>query len=534
MANASLEPIYDRLNGVQRYHPFSAKTFTDWASEAGDTVQISREGTVYTAPVHKQSLVWHGKHMINMESTGTKERTPIERMSNQKENETSAGMSSSRGYGGGAGKAIKALQYDFYDEDGMYQSQLYMDEQRFTTIFTKTGIEGLPEGTTLMTRINQNAEEISLEAIRARGAENELSSRLTVTAEEITAEVTRATSAESSISGRLTVEAGKITQIVSAVGANGQVTAASIVLAINESTGSSEAKIDADHVYIGNSKSTTIINGKCSLSDVTASYISSQLLNAGHITVNGMTVVGDLYVSTGQHSQNVTAAIWDLNIAQSGNTYTLQRKRMSDGSWVDVGTFSRATTLSGAWSGGTLTVSASPQGNTFTADLFTGGHWGYAPGETWTTYYGNVSAKHNGGSTSYSTGESYTVNALDIFKTVSVTKQGSAESVYVPDAEGTKYYVSGGSASGTRQGSAGPKLALYNSSIQLYYQNSSGGYSPATSGAKSWYYNNTNGTQYYLAGSTYAYSLRSGDGISLSTAQRYKAGSSTTYYERRT
>ena len=343
------------------------------------------------------------------------------------------------------------------------------------------------------------------------------------------------------VGARLTAQAnalnGTQSQVAMVVGhgsGGNFIKAAEIAIAMNNSTGETEAKIDADHVYIGNTKSSTVIAGKCSLSDVTASYISSQLLNAGHITVNGMTVVGDLYVSTGQHSQNVTAAIWDLNIAQSGDTYTLQRKRMSDSAWVDVGTFSRATTLSGAWSGGTLTVSASPQGDTFTVDLFTGGHWGYASGETWTTYYGNVSAKHNGGSTSYSTGESYTANALDIFQTVTVTKQGSAESVYVPDAGGTKYYVSGGSASGTKQGSAGPKLALYNSSIQLYYKNSSGTYSPATSGAKSWYYNNTNGTQYYLAGSTYAYSLRSGDGISLSTAQRYKAGSSATYYERRT
>ena len=362
-----------------------------------------------------------------------------------------------------------------------------------------------------------------------------LHTRFAVTEGLINAEVTRATSAEGTLSGAISVEAGKIQQIVSAVGSDGTVTAASIVLAINESSGESEAKIDAQKVYIGNDKSTTVIAGKCSLSDVTASFIKSQLLDAGHITVNGMTVVGDLYVRTGQQSQNVTAAIWDLNITQVGDTYTLQRKRMQDSAWVDVGTFSRATALSGAWDSGKLTVSASPQGETFVADLFTGGHWGYAPGETWTTYYGSVSAKHNGGATSYSTGEDFTVDALDAFESVSVRKQGSAESVYVPDSDGTLYYTSGGSASGRNQGSAGPKLALYSSSdIQLYYQNSSGGYSPATNGAKSWYYNNDRGTQYYLQGSTYAYSLRAGDGVKLSTAQRYKQGSLATYYQKKT
>lgn len=363
--------------------------------------------------------------------------------------------------------------------------------------------------------------------------ENGVAARLTTNANAITAEATQRINADIATSGRLDVEAGKVAMVVgtNAYG-NYIIKAGEITLAINEA-GESEAHIDANKVYIGNDKSTTVIAGKCSLSDVTASYIKSQLLDAGHITVNGMTVVGDLYVRTGQNSQNVTAAIWDLDISLSGDTYTLRRKRMSDGDWVNVGTFSRATTLSGAWSGGKLTVSASPQGESFTADLFTGGHWGYADGEVWTTYYGQVSAKHNGGSTSYTTGESYTVNALDIFETVTVNTRGSAESVYIPSSDGTLYYTSGGSASGRNQGATGPKLALYSSSIQLYYQNSSGGYSPATNGAKSWYYNNDNGTQYYLQGSTYAYSLRQGDGVRLTTGQRYK-GSTATYYRKKT
>ena len=436
--------------------------------------------------------------------------------------DTNGGTDGGNGGGGGGGRKKKDDEWKEYrtrfEKDDYHLALVSERVDRSDNILQAAGLD-----------INSQTGVI----IYHDDVENGVASRLTTNANAITAETTARVNADISTNGRLDVEAGKVAMVVGTNAYGNYIKAAEIAVSINESTGEGEAKIDADHVYIGNSKSSTVIAGKCSLSDVTASYISSQLLNAGHITVNGMTVVGDLYVSTGQHSQNVTAAIWDLNIAQSGNTYTLQRKRMSDGSWVDVGTFSRATTLSGAWSGGTLTVSASPQGESFTADLFTGGHWGYAPGETWTTYYGNVSAKHNGGSTSYSTGESYTVNALDIFQTVTVTKQGSAESVYVPDAGGTKYYVSGGSASGTKQGSAGPKLALYNSSIQLYYKNSSGTYSPATSGAKSWYYNNTNGTQYYLAGSTYAYSLRSGDGVSLSTAQRYKAGSSATYYERK-
>ena len=47
----------------------------------------------------------------------------------------------------------------------------------------------------------------------------------------------------------------------------------------------------------------------------------------------------------------------------SSNVYTLQHKT-ADGTWHDAGTFSRATSLSGAWSGNKFTVTASPQGNT--------------------------------------------------------------------------------------------------------------------------------------------------------------------------
>lgn len=439
MANASLGPVYDRLNGVQRYHPFSAKTFADWSSEAGDTVQISREGTTYAVPVHKQSLVWRGKHMINMESSGAREREPIERVSNRKENSTSAGMSASRGFGGGAGRAIEGLQYDFYSEDGAYQSQLRMDAQQFSTIFTKTGIDDLKEGEMLSTMIHQNADAITLEAIRAQNGEAELSSRITVEADRITQEVTRATAAEGTLSGRITVEAdritqevmratgaedtlngkitveaGKITQIVSAVGSNGEVTAASIVLAINNSTGQSEAKIDADHVYIGNSKSTTVIAGKAELSDVTASYIASKigeisLLEVNQIHGTSASFTGSLRVGSGLYlgsdasdvSKNLNNAV--IGVSVSGNTLTLTQANGTETS------FSKATTLAGTWGSGTFTVSATPQGNSISTALFdvTGQDVSWSGNTASFTVYANL----NGGETKYSTGKTLSIDA---------------------------------------------------------------------------------------------------------------------------
>lgn len=452
---ADLSAVYNRLNGVSQYHPFSANTFADWASEAGDTVKISRDGTEYSAPVHKQSLVWRGKHAISMESTGTRERTAIERVSNTKETTTSSGVSSARSVTGVAGSAIKALQYDFYDPEGKYESQLYMDEQRFTTIFTKTGIDGLPAGTSLSTMINQNAEQISLEAIRAyeqetllsgritveagritqevtnrenkdnelqgkitveanritqevtdrRGDVEALSGRIIVQANRITQEVTDRTNSDNTLSGRITVEAGKITQIVDAVGADGQVTAASIVLAIN-AAGESEARIDANKVYIGSEKSTTVINGKLNASDVTADYIKTKLaLVTGNVTVGGNVYAGlngsnyfqgnQLRLVGSSSSQganvvtlsysNVSSAIKEASV--SGNTLTL--KRFDDTTL----TFSKAVS---SWSvgggSGKINVTANPQNQTKSVPVSVGGSNSISSNGTYTykVYYENA------------------------------------------------------------------------------------------------------------------------------------------------
>ena len=66
----------------------------------------------------------------------------------------------------------------------------------------------------------------------------------------------------------------------------------------------------------------------------------------------------------------VPNAINNLRITQSGNAYILQRKCFSDNDWVDVGTFSRATQLSGSWSGNSYTVTADPQGNEISTQVF--------------------------------------------------------------------------------------------------------------------------------------------------------------------
>lgn len=186
-------------------------------------------------------------------------------------------------------------------------------------------------------------------------------SAITANENAITAEVTRATGAESSLSGQISVEAGKISQIVTAVGEDGEVTAASICLAINQS-GDSEAVIDAGKIYL---------LGQTIANTVTANYIDALLANlpvlhgvsasfTGSVRVGSTIYIGN---DPTDLSGNLANAVRDLQIVQSGNTYILQKKDYNDSDWVDVGNFSRATTLSVGWDGNRkCTVGASPQG----------------------------------------------------------------------------------------------------------------------------------------------------------------------------
>ena len=254
--------------------------------------------------------------------------------------------------------------------EGQLSGRITVEADRITQEVTqrKAGEE------VLSSRITVEAGRITQEVNDRRNSEATLSSRITQTANAITAEVTRATAAEGTIDGKITVEAGKITQIVSAVGKDGQVTAASICLAINN--GGSTATINANKIYllgdtIANTITADYIQTKiASLASLNVAAISSERGSASMYGINTTTF------SQGGVTCYVPNAVNALNLKDNGDsTYTLQKKSFNEEAWVDVGTFSRAisgTTLSGAWSGRNYTVTATPQGNTQTGIVYDG------------------------------------------------------------------------------------------------------------------------------------------------------------------
>ena len=168
--------------------------------------------------------------------------------------------------------------------------------------------------------------------------------------------------------------------------------AGEITTAINEA-GESEAHIDAQKVYIGNSKSTTVISGKLDAADLTADLIAAKIgqlnvlevkeLNSpgeihaleftggdmmlsGDMDVTGDAIFsGDLISESGvyDNSNGSSRRINLIDASVSGNVLTITR---ADGDPI---TFSKATSLSGEWSSNTYVVTASPQGNTITTSI---------------------------------------------------------------------------------------------------------------------------------------------------------------------
>ena len=240
-------------------------------------------------------------------------------------------------------------------------------------------------------RIDVNERRI-LQEVEARGAMGEaLSGRITVEANRITQEVSRASKEEGKLSGRITTEAGKITQIVEAVGKDGKVTAASIVTAVNNS--GSSILLNADKIALSGR---TTINDVMRVSDGRLSF-------TGNSRFDGDVMAGSLTLRQGSSAttlRDISGVI--VNAQSSGNVLTLTR---ADG---DTLTFSKATTLRGAWSGGVYTVTASPQGNsinTALVDHLINGSWSSDK----KTYTGNVA--YAVGESLYSTGRQVTVNA---------------------------------------------------------------------------------------------------------------------------
>ena len=434
MANvtgATLNPILERLNDVDGYHPFDADTFADWSVEAGDKVSMIRGEQIYVSPINNVRMVWRGAPKTELSSTGQRERDSIASVGKKKYGSGSGGMRAQQGFNdaifdeNGYLRSVidwseSHLRTEFQDADNAIRSVVEQTESywRASLDDAKNDLHSEVEQTAsywraslddakndLHSEVEQTASywravlddtanslhsEVQQTASYWRAAlddtANSLHSEVEQTASywraalddtanslhsevEQTASYWRASLADTanSLHSEVQQTASSWEAKISGVAdANGNVTAASMAVAINEA-GEGVATIDADKVYIGNQKSTTVIAGKAALTDVTAENIAAKLATLSNLAVTKITTqeveAGTLKFSPvyGMGSVNVATGYNGSSLTLSGNTYTLRLAKFNGD--YDEYSFSRATTLSGAWSGRTFLVTATPQGN---------------------------------------------------------------------------------------------------------------------------------------------------------------------------
>jgi hypothetical protein len=242
------------------------------------------------------------------------------------------------------------------------------------------------------------------------------------------------------------VSADSISQIVTAVGDNGEVTAASIVLAINDS--GSEVTIDADHIKIGGTNSSielgTVLyqnsDGYAEINAYRVDCVTAQATNvyANFIQAPGSSSAGTqlwitadqvqskafIYEKSGGGStdlKNSFVSVTDGAYVNNSKTVTFTK---ADGNTETI-TFSRATTLTGAVDGSahTLTVTATPQNENIKYIVTQTGSWSN------NTYNGTINITEQG-------------QATQAIRTFTLTGPGGVSSVTYLNGNGVPVNIS--------------------------------------------------------------------------------------------
>lgn len=245
----------------------------------------------------------------------------------------------------------------FGEELGRFQTEMEITAQHLNTKFTDKA-KGLESSLKL------TAEALDL---KFTNKTSQLESSLTITAEQLTSTFTdRANDLQSQI----TQSANRIALVVNDT--TGTIKAAEIVAAINN--GASSIRLSADHIQLDGDVS---LAGKFTLEN-------GDLKIRGNASTQGTLTIGTtLYANTIAFgvsssstayltSSNISNVITALRVVppESGsNSYAIEKQTVGSSSWTNVGNFSRATSLSGSWSGNTYTVTASPQGNTISTTI---------------------------------------------------------------------------------------------------------------------------------------------------------------------
>jgi hypothetical protein len=164
-------------------------------------------------------------------------------------------------------KAIKLEVEDRTNADGALSSKITQTAEAIMTEVSKADGQ-------LSSRITQTATAIQTEVTDRQSADGQLSSRITQTSEAITAEVERATGVEGTLSGRITVASDKVSLVVKENAGEYVIDTASIVLGINNQSGS----------YVKIKAKTIDLDGYVTASELNVTTAKIDNLMAGNTT----------------------------------------------------------------------------------------------------------------------------------------------------------------------------------------------------------------------------------------------------------
>ena len=301
VSGADLGPILDRLKNTPRNRPMDAGTFADWSTEAGDTVTMRREGTSFQSQVHSSSMTWRGgSPTVEMNSTGNEKRDPITKISKQKYSR------------GGVGRRISENTYQWEVNQNHLLYEVDDKHGKFAML------------------------EVDVNGIRGRVED-----------------------AEGNI-GQLELTAKKFNvRISKVVDENGNTKYADITMGINNCN-SSEVYITADHIKVlGNLMVSSLIGADNSGNLIVANNIYAGLGGSNYIQGKSLRLVG---ASSSQGADVQTLTAGDISgmivkASASGNELKLWFHGSNVNGNPDIN-FSKATTLTGDWSGRNYTVKA--------------------------------------------------------------------------------------------------------------------------------------------------------------------------------
>ena len=354
ISGASLQPIYQRMNAAPQYHPLEADTFADWTVEAGDVVTISRGSTDYQSPVHSSVMVWRGSPQVTLSATGNEQRKAISKVSKEKYARGGSGISrAGQWYNYQVNQ--EHLLYEVFNTDGRMSHFEVTVGGLYHEVYDSNGSVSILMNTAqgLVHEVYDTDGRMSVLMNTTQGLFHEVydtdgkMSVLMNTADGLYHEVY---DPGTGLKAEIQTQAGRISLVVTDE-ANPKIKAAQIVTSINN-TGSN-ILISADKIQVSG---TTTINDVFQVAD-------NRLNIKVDTRLNGNMMLGSLTLRDGNNDNTLSAAQFAQVIKSASvenNTLTLTQ---TDGTEI---TFSKATTLSGAWGSGDdaqkFIVTASPQG----------------------------------------------------------------------------------------------------------------------------------------------------------------------------